>query len=88
MVKTSGFQAVVAKSCFGLGSVWTAAGVLKLIFGTRITLFLVPPLDLERVSPAPAIAIGLFLVFVAAWIERRNISVTKRDAGALLAEHE
>jgi hypothetical protein len=41
----------LAKICFGLGSIWTAAGVLKLIFGVRVTLPLLPPLDLERVSP-------------------------------------
>lgn len=87
MVKTSDLRGVLAKSCFALGSVWTVAGVLKLIFGVRITLLLFPPLDLDRVSPAPAIAIGLLLVFVGAWLERRAGSVAKQEAGGLPAEH-
>lgn len=60
----------LADCSYFLGSVWGAAGVLKLIFGVRITFPLFPPIDLERVSPVPAIAIALGLFALGAWLGR------------------
>ena len=71
----------IAKACAALGTLWTAAGVLKLIFGIRITLPLFPPLDLERVSILPSLTVGLFLVFAGAWLER--LSARQADRGTL-----
>jgi hypothetical protein len=72
MPKPSRTRAILAGTCTGLGTLWAAAGVLKLIFGTRITLILFPPLDLERVAAWPAVAIGLLLVFLGAWLQRSS----------------
>ena len=41
-----------------------------MIFGVRITFPLFPPIDLERVAPAPALIVSLVLCFVGAWLER------------------
>lgn len=60
----------LADCSYFLGSVWGAAGALKLIFGIRITFPLFPPIDLERVSPGPAIAIALGLFALGAWLGR------------------
>jgi hypothetical protein len=60
----------LADVSYFLGSVWGAAGALKLIFGIRITFPLFPPVDLERVSPGPAIAIALGLFALGAWLGR------------------
>jgi hypothetical protein len=60
----------LADFSYFLGSVWGAAGALKLIFGIRITFPLFPPIDLERVSPGPAIAIALGLFVLGAWLGR------------------
>lgn len=87
MVMSSSVRAMVAKSCFALGSVWAAAGVLKLIFGVRITFLLFPPIDLERVATGPAITIGLVLVFSGAWLERRGASAGARERNSL-AHHD
>jgi hypothetical protein len=73
MLDFSKARLALGKVSFGLGSIWTAAGVLKLVFGIRITFPLFPPLDLERVSPGPTIAIGLILVFIGAWLERMSV---------------
>jgi hypothetical protein len=60
----------LADCSYFLGSVWGAAGALKLIFGVRITFPLFPPIDLERVSPWPAIAVALGLFALGAWLGR------------------
>ena len=60
----------LADCSYFLGSVWGAAGALKLIFGIRITFPLFPPIDLERVSPGPAIAVALGLFALGAWLGR------------------
>ncbi len=60
----------LADCSYFLGSVWGAAGALKLIFGVRITFPLFPPIDLERVSPVPAIAVALGLFALGAWLGR------------------
>jgi len=85
MAMTSSVRALVTKSCFALGSIWTAAGVLKLIFGVRITFPLFPPIDLERVASGPAITTGLILVFLSAWFERLDAAAVARDTHSLAA---
>ena len=60
----------LADCSYFLGSVWGAAGALKLIFGIRITFPLFPPIDLERVSPGPAIAVAVGLFALGAWLGR------------------
>jgi hypothetical protein len=74
MPQFSVVRSALGKICFGLGSVWIAAGVLKLVFGIRIIFPLFPPLDLDRVAAGPSITVGLLLVFVGAWLERRRVS--------------
>ena len=59
-----------SSACFVLGTVWSAAGTLKLLFGVRVTLPLLPPLGLEQVSVAPSIAIGLAFFATAAILAR------------------
>jgi hypothetical protein len=49
----------LSSACFILGTVWSAAGVLKLLFGTRITLPILPPLGFEQIAVARSITIGL-----------------------------
>ena len=76
---------VLADCCFFLGSVWAAAGVLKWTFGIRITFPIFPPLDLERVSIVPAIATGIGLFVVGAWLARSTKSGREQhelDAGS------
>jgi hypothetical protein len=68
--KPSAIWGFVAKASSALGTIWTAAGVLKLVFGVRVTLPLFPPIDLERVAEWPSILVGLALVFVGAWLRR------------------
>jgi hypothetical protein len=61
---------LASTTCFFLGSVWAAAGSFKLIFGIRITFPLLPPLDLERVSPVSACLLALGFFAVGAWLGR------------------
>ena len=67
---TRSTRKALADCCYFLGSVWGAAGALKLIFGIRITFPLFPPIDLERVSPGPAIAVAVGLFALGAWLGR------------------
>ena len=62
----------LAGCCFFLSSVWGAAGAFKLIFGIRITFVLLPPLDLERVSPVSALATALGFIVLGAWLGRTS----------------
>jgi len=62
----------ISGACFGLGSVWTVAGAFKLLFGVKLTLFLLPPIDLGRVSPVPALGVALGLFVLAGWIGRTS----------------
>lgn len=87
-VSRSTRKALADCSCF-LGSVWGAAGALKLIFGTRITFPLFPPIDLERVSPAPAIAVALGLFALGAWLGRETEAASgQRDVESLAPPRE
>ena len=72
-------RTIVAKSSEVLGTIWAAAGALKLIFGVRITLPLFPPLDLQQVAVWPSLGIGLALVFLGAWLRRTSADNTTRD---------
>lgn len=82
MSAPSHLRSLVGKACFGLGTIWAAAGVLKLIFGIRATLIFFPPLDLERVSAWPSLATGLALVFTGACLERLGVSAIRDDDDA------
>ncbi len=78
-----------ADCCYFLGSVWGAAGALKLTFGIRITFPLFPPIDLERVSPGPAIAVALGLFALGAWLGRgAEATVDSREVESLAPSHE
>ena len=68
----------LADCSYFLGSVWGAAGALKLIFGVRIIFPLFPPIDLERVSPWPAIAVALGLFALGAWLGRGTETAANR----------
>jgi hypothetical protein len=62
----------IAGACFFLGSIWSAAGVFKMIFGVRITYSLLPSIDLERVQPMPALIFALGFCVLGAWLERTS----------------
>lgn len=70
MKLTHSTRKALAGCSFFLGSVWGAAGAFKLIFGIRITFPLFPPLDLDRVSPVPALATALGFIVLGAWLGR------------------
>lgn len=79
----------LADCSYFLGSVWGAAGALKLIFGIRITFPLFPPIDLERVSPGPAIAVALGLFALGSWLGRgTETNVDHREIGSLEPSRE
>ena len=79
----------LADCSYFLGSVWGAAGALKLIFGIRITFPLFPPIDLERVSPGPAIAVALGLFALGAWLGRgTETNAGHREIGSLEPSRE
>jgi hypothetical protein len=80
---------VLADCSYFLGSVWGAAGALKLIFGIRITFPLFPPVDLERVSPGPAIAVAVGLFALGAWLGRGTEATAGRpDLDSLAPPHD
>ena len=86
---TRSTRKALADCSYFLGSVWGAAGALKLIFGIRITFPLFPPIDLERVSPGPAIAIALGLFALGAWLGRGTAAPAGRpDLESLAPPHE
>ena len=60
----------MSSACFTIGGIWASAAVLKLLFGVRLTLPLLPPLGLERVAIVPSIAIGLSLFAVGAFLAK------------------
>ena len=79
----------LADCSYFLGSVWGAAGALKLIFGIRITFPLFPPIDLERVSPGAAIAVAVGLFALGAWLGRGTEAPAGRpDTESLAPPHE
>jgi hypothetical protein len=75
----------IAGACFFLGSIWAAAGVFKMVFGVRITYSLLPPIDLERVHPLPALVAAFGFCVLGAWLERTSrespLGLSDLDAG-------
>lgn len=63
-------RAAFGGACHALGGIWTVAGVLRLIFGVRVTFPLLPPVDLEQVDPILALAVGAVLIAAGAWLGR------------------
>jgi hypothetical protein len=59
-----------SSACFTFGSVWAAAGILKLLFGVRLTLPLLPPLGLGQVAVIPSLITGLVLFSIGAVLGR------------------
>lgn len=49
----------LSSACFAIGTLWVAAGVLKMVFGAQVMLPLVPPFGLDRVSIVPSLFTGL-----------------------------
>ncbi len=85
---TTSLRILLGKTAEVLGTIWTAAGALKLIFGVRITLPLFPPLDLQQVSVWPSLGIGLALVFLGAWLRRTGAEKADREiVGDMAIEH-
>ena len=70
-------------TCFTLGTLWAAAGVLKLLFGVRMTLPILPPFGLERVAVVPSVLTGLVLFAIGAVLGREASATDERalDAG-------
>jgi hypothetical protein len=60
----------LSSAVFGVGSVWAVAGVFKLLFGTQLTLPILPPLGLERVAPWPSIGVAIGLFALGGWLGR------------------
>ncbi len=84
-LSTSGRQ-VLAKICFGLGSVWGVAGAFKLVFGVRLTFPLLPPLGLEQVAAVPAIGAAFALFVFGAYFGRVPTENDATARGAPAAE--
>jgi hypothetical protein len=80
MRKSSRIAGILASISTALGTLWVAAGVLKFIFGVRITLAIFPPIDLERVAVWPAVSVGLLLVFCGAWLRRISLDSASNPA--------
>jgi hypothetical protein len=75
----------LSSACFTFGSIWAAAGILKAVFGVRLTLPLLPPLGLEQVAVIPSLVIGLVLFAAGAVLGR---AASTRDARKLDASLE
>lgn len=88
MLLTQSARRAVSGACFALGSLWAGAGVLKLLFGVRITLPIFPPLDLDRVLVVPAIGIGLGLAILGAWLGRTQPYNRSREAAGVGASDQ
>lgn len=58
--------------CFALSSIWGVAGACKLLFGVRITIFFLPPLDLEQVAVGPSLATAFAFLCLGAWLGRER----------------
>jgi hypothetical protein len=63
---------VLANVAFGLGVIWGVAGAFALLFGTQLTLPLLPPLGLERVAPIPSLAVAVGLFLLGAYLGRSS----------------
>jgi hypothetical protein len=84
MVLPRSLRKTLASISFGLGFVWGVAGAFKLVFGVRMTLVFLPPLDLERVAAVPAVVVALGLFALGAWLARTGTG----DRGAIGAGGE
>jgi hypothetical protein len=73
MLLTRSTRDALSSISFGLGSVWAVAGAFKLLFGVRVTFPLLPPIDLSRVSPVPALGIAFGFFVASAWLSRRAV---------------
>lgn len=67
-------------ACFTLGTLWAAAGVLRFLFGVRMTLPILPPFGLERVVVVPSVVTGLVLFAIGA-VLGRQASIAEKRAG-------
>jgi hypothetical protein len=83
----------LSSACFSLGTVWAAAGILKLLFGVRLTLPLLPPFGLEQIAIVPSLLTGLVLFAIGALLGRavdapgaRMSDDTSLETDALLRE--
>jgi ATP-dependent Clp protease ATP-binding subunit ClpC len=56
---------------FAFGTVWAAAGAMKLIFGIAISFPLLPPFGLENINAARSLAIGVILFAIGAVLRRK-----------------
>ncbi len=81
-----GLRTGLSRVCFGLGSVWAVAGAARLIFGTRITIPILPPLGLEQVRAWEALVAALGLFGAAAWLGRSSAATRRQAVSA--REHE
>ncbi|MBK7832187.1 MAG: hypothetical protein IPJ56_07550 [Gemmatimonadetes bacterium] len=64
---------------FALGAVWAVAGAGKLLFGERITIPILPALDLTHVDGLGAIAVALGCFAAAAWMGRHATTLPVED---------
>ena len=78
----------LSSACFIIGTVWAAAGILKILFGVRLTLPLLPPFGLEQVAIAPSLVTGLILFAIGAVLGRGANVADRRifDSEALESE--
>ena len=65
-------SAAVSALSFALGGLWLLAGTLRLVFGVRITLALVPPLALERIDVPAAFGMALGFTLLGALLGRAS----------------
>ena len=49
----------LSSACFSIGTLWAAAGVMKMVFGAHVTVPFLPPFGLEHVAILPAMITGL-----------------------------
>jgi len=63
-------RTVLSQLSFAVGSVWAVAGGGRLIFGERITLPILPALDLHQVQTGSALAVALGCFALAAVLGR------------------
>jgi hypothetical protein len=62
--------AAVSAVAFALGGLWALAGTLRLVFGIKVTLALVPPLALDHVEVLPAFGMALGFTVLGALLGR------------------
>lgn len=71
---------------FALGAVWGVAGAGKIVFGERITIPILPALDLRHVDALGALAVALACFAAAAWMGRQaKMPLVDDSAGASIA---